>query len=109
MANTRDNFTDQKPHVATAQDLKRPFGGKRDGSRFRCYLCGHQFIEGDIYRWVYSNATPYAGGNPFVCSACDEGNERVIDRWRKKHAEWIRMKRGEWWWFAAHDEEQIRG
>ena len=76
------SFTDQKPHVVEVADLTRPWGGFRDGRRFRCYLCGHRFKEGDTYRWVYSNGVPGAGGNPMVCVSCDGTNEEVIERWR---------------------------
>jgi len=107
-----DNFTDQMPHVVSAEDLTRPWGGKRDGSLFRCYLCGHTFEEGDTYRWVCSNGTPGAGGNPMVCAACDarcdHRNEKVIEAWRVKHDEWKRMKRAEWWWFVRDVEDAAR-
>lgn len=97
---THGNFTDQKSRIVTKADLRRPWGGKKDGSRFRCYLCGHQFVEGDRYRWVYSNGTPHAGGNPMVCGGCDGPNEDVIRRWAAMRAEWRRMLNGAWWWFA---------
>lgn len=96
-----NSFTNGKPHVATAEDLKRPWGGKRDGSRFRCYLCGHRFKAGDTYRWQFTNDVSGAGGNPLVCKACDGPD--VIEHWKAMHAE----SREKWWWFI--DQEVIRG
>jgi len=93
------NFTDQKPRIATAEDLKRPWSGHRDGSCFRCYLCGHKFEVGDQYRWVYSNGTPGAGGNPMVCASCDGPNEEVIARWKAMHEE----ARTRFWWFTQEE------
>lgn len=67
------SFTDGKPRVATAEDLKAPWSGRRDGSRFRCRLCGHKFAVGDVWRFVFANfsASPSHYGNFFVCEKCD--------------------------------------
>lgn len=67
-------FTDQKPFTVTAEDLKRPWAGRRDGSRFRCYLCLSRFVAGDTARWVYNNGSDSPGGsygNFFTCVKCD--------------------------------------
>lgn len=97
----RDSFTNGKPRIATAEDLKRPWGGVRDGSRFRCYLCGHRFAVGDVYRWQYTNSVPGTSGNPFVCEACDGPD--VVARWKAMHDEWERDSGGKWWWFVDHE------
>lgn len=60
------SFADQKPFIVTFADLKRPWAGKRDGSRFRCYLCLKKFEEGDTARFVLN-----AYGNFFTCAECD--------------------------------------
>lgn len=61
------SFTDQKPWTVTDEDTKRPWSGHRDGSRFRCMLCGHRFVAGDLARWVYA----WKPHNFFVCVKCD--------------------------------------
>lgn len=87
-------FTDQKPRVATAEDLRMPWGGGAPGERFRCYLCGHRFAVGDEWRWVFTNGTPgAASGNPIVCAKCDGPD--VVERWTK-HA---REAETRFWWF----------
>lgn len=75
------SFTDQQPFVVTEADLTRPWNGKRDGSRFRCYLCLRKFVPGDVARWQYANGTKgQSFGNFFTCAACDGPD--VLDRWR---------------------------
>ena len=91
------SFTDGKPFAATNEDLKRSWSGGKDGKYFRCYLCGHRFKEGDIVRWQYTNDTPGAGGNPFVCVKCDGTREEIIEKWKQMHIE-VRQK---FWWFRA--------
>lgn len=98
------SFTDGKPHVVTVEDMTRPWGGKRDGSRFRCYLCGRHFLVGDVYRWQYSNGTPGAGGNPMVCAPCDGPD--VVERWKAMHDEWSLEGGGKWWWFSGLEVER---
>lgn len=69
------SFTDQRPRVATETHVTK-WGG--DGKCFRCYLCGHKFKVGDVWRWV---ANPPWGiyGNFLVCEKCDGAD--VLDRW----------------------------
>jgi len=80
-------FTDQKPRLATKQ-LCETWGGNDKGKRFRCYLCGHKFVPGDIWRWVYSGKYT----NFLVCKMCDGDN--VLDRWEVANDE---LKRRFWW------------
>ncbi len=70
------NFTDQKRHVATQEDCKLPWGGRRGGENFRCYLCGHRFKPGNGYRWQY---VPNAR-NALICDDCDGPD--VVERWK---------------------------
>lgn len=68
------SFTNGKAFTVTAEDLKKPWGGRKDGQRFRCYLCLQRFVEGDVARWVYNNGAGSPGGNYgnfFTCAACD--------------------------------------
>jgi hypothetical protein len=99
------SFTDGKPHVVTHEDLTRPWSGHTDGSHFRCYLCGHRFKVGDVFRWQFTNNVKGAGGNPFVCERCDGPD--VVGRWKAMREEWERDCGGKWWWFV--DQEAIRG
>ena len=46
------SFTDQKPRVATEKHCKTKWSG--DQANFRCYMCGHKFEVGDIWRFVYA-------------------------------------------------------
>lgn len=89
-------FTDQKPRFASEQEIHGNWGGGKDGKYFRCYLCGYKFKLGDYWRWVYTNSTPGAGGNPSVCERCDEGNERVIEKWIAM----IKEANERFWWFT---------
>lgn len=84
------SFTDQKPRIATEQDLKG-----RWGSGFRCYLCGDPFKIGDQYRWIYCGEMSVI--NALVCKSCD--GQDVKERWKKQHdyiyaaAFWMREDR----------------
>lgn len=70
------SFTNQQPFTVTLEDLTRPWSGKKDGSRFRCYLCLKRFRAGDTARWVLNPKY----GNFFVCEACDGAD--VKERFR---------------------------
>lgn len=97
------NFTDQKPRVATEEDCKLPWGGPPAGKRFRCYLCGHKFKVGDVWRWVYALGATFENSNgkkhgvvsPIVCESCD--GEDVLDRWVAMNKEALEK----YWWFCA--------
>lgn len=86
----------EEPHIATEKDVKANWLGGQDGLFFRCSLCGHKFQIGDYYRCVYTNDMQDAYGNPIVCKSCDEGNEKVRDKWKERHAEFMSEK---FWWF----------
>lgn len=94
------SFTDQKPHLVTKEHLSAPWGGKRDGSNFRCGLCGYRFKEGDTFRWMFTNNTK-AFGNPFVCQDCDGPD--ALDRWKGMH----KLMRTRYWWFSRHVQEPV--
>jgi hypothetical protein len=86
-------FTDQKPQIATEEDLKRRWSARKPGEAFRCYLCGHRFQVGDTWRWVYANGTPGSRfGNFLVCPSCDGPD--VLERW-VKHGQEAKNK---YWW-----------
>jgi len=89
-------FTDQQPQWATESDLKGPWSGGKNGIYFRCYLCGYKFKLGDYWRWVYTNDTPGAWGNPLVCQDCDGTKEEIVKKWAKMHTE----AETKYWWFT---------
>ena len=89
-----DNFTDGLPRVATQRDTELRWSCSP--KNFRCGFCGHKFIVGDTYRFVFTNSHEGAGGNPLVCQSCDASNEELIERWRQKR---IEFDSGKWWWF----------
>lgn len=83
---TKD-WTNGEPFVATAGDCKLRWGAGKSGENFYCAFCGQKFSPGDTVRWVYTNDTPGAGGNPFVCSPCDAPREALIAEILKRRAE----------------------
>jgi hypothetical protein len=95
------SFTDQKPRIATEADVKSPWSGGREGKYFRCKICGHKFVVGDYYRFVFHNY-----GNIIVCQDCDKGDP--VAKWTQIHEEWSRLKEGKFWWFACQLEDGLR-
>ena len=91
------SFTDQKPRLVTKEDLTAPWSGYRDGSHFYCHICGHSFIEGDTWRWIF------AGGkgmhNLMVCGNCD--SDSVLDRWEELYNEWEELSKGRFRFIAT--------
>jgi len=86
------SFTDQKPRVATTEDIKSPWGGHK--GTLRCYLCGHKFKTGQVWRWVFSETH----SDFLVCELCD-GND-VKDRWIAHVKEYNQLKNGKYWYFC---------
>jgi len=95
------SFTDQKPFIATEQQVAANWGGGKDGQYFRCGLCGHRFEVGDVVRWQYTNDVPGAYGNPLVCQKCDGSRDEVVARWAKMHKE----ADGRMWWFCRNEDD----
>lgn len=75
-------FTDRLRHVATLAIIESMKRARRDREPFGCLLCGHVFIVGDGYRWIYCNdgLSPWKGGNFFVCDNCDHGDGECQER-----------------------------
>lgn len=71
------SFTDQKQRIATEKECNNWGGNTESAKRFRCYLCGHKFIVGDKWRWIYSASKGLY--NFIVCEKCDGPD--VLDRW----------------------------
>lgn len=76
------SFTDQKPRIATEEKCKASWCGGKNGKYFHCYLCGHKFKPGDYWRWIYTNSTPGASGNPMVCKKCDTPD--AVEVWKSR-------------------------
>jgi len=86
------DWTNQKPFlVKQAHVAVKHWGGSRDG-KMRCGLCGEAFAAGDTARWQFTNDIPDAGGNPFVCVACDGTKEQICEELRTMRREYGRLK-----------------
>ena len=94
------SFTDQKPRIATEQDVTASWGGAKNGKYFRCYLCGHKFVIGDQYRFVFGKDTV----NCIVCQLCDGTDEEVRGKWRKLQDEFDELSSGKFWFFTKRIE-----
>ena len=71
-------------NYATKEDVKMSWSVGRNGKYFRCYLCGHKFIVGDYYRFIFGQGKCK---NIIVCEDCD--GEDALDRmveWERKFA-----------------------
>jgi len=89
------SFTNQQPQIATEKDCQGNWGGGKKGSRFRCYLCGHRFIVGDTWRWIYAVKNHVI--NFLVCTSCD--GEDVQEKWLKH----VEKGEREFWWMIRDD------
>lgn len=74
------SFTNGKPFVATEEHCKLPWGLGKEGSKFRCTLCGYKFMVGDIVRWQFTNDVAGASGNPLLCKKCDGTKEEIVNK-----------------------------
>jgi predicted RNA-binding Zn-ribbon protein involved in translation (DUF1610 family) len=77
-----NSWTNQKQRI----DCKAEWDGKPNGKTFYCNLCGHKFIVGDKWRWVYQPKH----SNFFVCETCDIGDVR--QRWQDLYAVYKKLK-----------------
>ena len=104
----KTGFTNQKPRIATEEDVKAPWSGGPPGKYFRCTLCGHRFQVGNYWRWVYMGK--HALTNILACEACDTAD--VDEKWIKANEEWKQMEEtGPFWWFISQIErleEELR-
>ena len=83
------SFIDQKQRIATEKDCTLNWGGAKPGERFRCYLCGHKFIQGDKWRWVYAGNIKLM--NFLTCEQCDNN---VLDKWQEAND----IAKAKFWW-----------
>lgn len=96
------SFTDQKPRIATEEDIKGKWGGRQEG--FRCHMCGYKFRIGDYWRWVNPNR-PFKMDNkeywlmPFlVCDNCDN-YAHIYKRWEDHVKEGYKK----YWWLVKEE------
>ena len=80
-------WTNGKPFVLTAEQIRLRWGGYRRG-KLICRLCGHVFTAGDTARFIYGNtkregAPQPQAGNFFTCEKCD--GEDVLVRADVQH------------------------
>jgi len=88
-----------KLHTATEKEIKVRWDGG-PSERFRCYLCGHKFKLGDMWRWVYGdcrtvtdlNGKTWGVMNFMTCADCD--GDDVLDRWVERNQEYYTK----FWW-----------
>lgn len=95
-------FFDEQLRAATEGDLRARWTGGKPGENFRCYLCGHRFKVGDMWRPVADNDGAGCGlGNFLVCATCDGPDVRA--RWHAIAAE-LRANRERFWWDRRSDD-----
>lgn len=99
--NMKESFTNQKPRVATQEDI---IGFNRyctrGVNRFRCGLCGHSFGVGDYWRWVYMGG--HRLFNFLVCEKCDTSD--VKEKWVNLNNEFNELSNGKFWSFTQELE-----
>lgn len=92
-------FNPAKLLEATDSWLKGRWGGKPNGERFLCGLCGHKFEKGDKWRGVMANGADNTccRGNFLVCERChnEAGGEDkpLLERRRKLEEKAERLER----------------
>jgi hypothetical protein len=96
------SFTDGKPTTVIEAHLRASWMGGKNGKYFRCAMCGYRFKLGDVFRFVFTNDMPKAGGNPIVCQKCDGHDEKVRADWAVKCAE--NSSERNWWFHRGEDQ-----
>lgn len=92
-----EGFMDGLPRFVDEATMQMRWGGSNPGARFRCYLCGHRFVVGEIFRWQYVEG---AYSNFFVCRGCD--SPKVVQKW-KNHVD--RLREVAWWLFPVPGDQ----
>jgi hypothetical protein len=96
------HWTKGVPQIATKETCALAWSGGKNGKYFRCSYCGHQFVPGDYWRWVYTNDLAGAGGNPMTCRDCDTGDNSTMRQKWKSHCEAFNDMKKKFWNFL-HD------
>ena len=96
------SFTNQKPRIATQEDLEAPWSGGKPGEFFRCKLCGYKFQLGDYWRWVFVKGYT----NILVCEPCDIYPEV---KWIQTYTDWENLKKySRFWYFISNLERHMK-
>jgi hypothetical protein len=75
----RKGFTSGERMLATEHDCNEAKWSGRTAGNFWCQTCGHKFVAGEGYRWIYANGNSPSAGNFMVCDNCDIGNNKMIE------------------------------
>jgi hypothetical protein len=94
------SFTDGERRIADEKTVNAPWSGNK--KNFRCGLCGHKFVIGDGWRFLFTNDMPKAPGNPLICDSCFIDKDDARAKWQKKHEE---INNGAYWWFFRHMDD----
>jgi len=80
------SFTNGKPFAVTSSiiNIRRKY--RRP---LCCPLCGHAFEMGDIARFIFGKDCV----NFFVCSSCDEGDEKTVEKAQKSYQDTLKNAR----------------
>jgi hypothetical protein len=86
--NDPNHWTKNVPQIATKEHCSIPWNGGKNGKYFRCYLCGHKFVPGDNWRFIYGKNVCR---NIFVCRECDGPDEELRQKFAdiEKKYSWI--------------------
>lgn len=103
--NTKINKDWLEQTLVTEKVYNMPWSGN-PRKYFRCGLCGHFFEVGDTYRIQYTNNLDgrFYGGNPKVCSKCDEGQEKTVQKWKDKCDKFHKEIKEEYWTFIRWED-----
>lgn len=74
--------------IATEETCSLPWNCGEKGIYFRCHLCGHKFIPGDQWRFIFGKNKCM---NILVCKDCDGSDEDLRDKFSEitKKYRWI--------------------
>ena len=97
-----NSFANGERQITTAKHCQLAWGGGEKGKYFRCGLCGYKFVEGDGWRFLYTNDIPGAGGNPLVCDNCFVTKEEARKQWVLMVAQFKSMKTKYWYFFKQY-------
>ena len=64
----RKGFTSGERMIASEHDCHTAKWSGRAAGNFWCQTCGHKFVVGDGYRWIYANGNSPSAGNFMVCA-----------------------------------------
>jgi len=72
-----NHWTKGKTQIATKESCSLDWNFGKGGKYFRCHLCGHKFVPGDQWRFLYGLNKCR---NLMVCGQCDDKDENLRDK-----------------------------